>query len=217
MPSTPPDRSGGPISFGATFLRATLYILLIAALMQGVYYEAEYLPEVRFTEYGFTELTQTVILASSSALLLYVRYGLKALPTVALLMFAFVASSLIREQDYWLDTYVSEHTWKILVTLVILPCLYWVIRHRRRFLDEFTHYSNTFSFGLFAAGVLTTYVFSRLYGRSEMWMAILGDHYERTFKDAAEEITELLGYTLILIAVIEMVLLARRWHRNRQG
>lgn len=98
------------------------------------------------------------------------------------------------------------------MSLVVLPCIAFVLWQRQRFVSEFITYSNSFSFGLFASGFLVTYVFSRLYGRSEMWIAILGDHYQRTFKDAAEEITELLGYSLILIAVIELVLLARRWH-----
>ncbi|MCE8013896.1 hypothetical protein HOP54_07150 [Halomonas daqingensis] len=200
-----------PIGFTATCLRAALYILLIAALAQGAYLEALYFPEVRFSEHGFTELAQSAVLLTASALLLYVRHGLKQLPTVTLLMFAFTFSSFIREQDYWLDTWVAEHTWKVLVTLVILPCLYWVIRERRRFVAEFHRYSNSFSFGLFAAGVLTTYVFSRLYGRAAFWQAVMEEHYVRTFKDAAEEVVELLGYALILIAVIELALLTRRW------
>lgn len=211
----PPNSPDHPISFGACCLRAILYILFIGALMQGVYYEALYMPEVRFTEYGFTELMQSALLAGSSILLLYTRHALKALPNVTLLLFAFVASSLVREQDYWLDAYVADHTWKVLVALLILPSLYWVIRNRQLFIAEFRHYSSTFSFGLFTAGVLATYVFSRLYGRGEVWIAILGDNYQRTFKDAAEEVTELFGYALILIAVIELVMLVRRWRLSR--
>jgi hypothetical protein len=211
---TPPGPAW-PIGFGATCVRATLYVLLIAGLAQGAYLEALHFPQARFSEHGFTELAQSALLATASALLLYTRQVLKSLPTVTLLMFAFTFSSLIREQDYWLDTWVADHTWKVLVTLVIVPILYWVIRERRRFVAEFVHYSNSFSFGLFAAGVLTTYVFSRLYGRQDFWMAVMEEHYVRTFKDAAEEVVELLGYALILIAAIELTLLARRWHLAR--
>ncbi|BBI72612.2 hypothetical protein HAALTHF_22730n [Vreelandella aquamarina] len=87
---------------------------------------------------------------------------------------------------------------------------------RQRFLEEFRHYSNTFSFGLFAAGVLVTYIFSRLYGRQDFWRAVLQEHYIRDFKDIAEEAIELLGYSLILFATIELLFLARRIHRARQ-
>ncbi|WP_416139753.1 hypothetical protein ACM26W_05020 [Halomonas sp. HK25] len=217
MPQTPPPGQPWPIGFTATCIRAGLYILFIAGLAQGAYIEALHYPEVRFSEYGFTELAQSAVLLGASLLLLYTRQVLKVLPTVTLLMFAFTFSSFIREQDYFLDTWVARHTWKVLVALVVLPLLFWVIRERQRFVEEFTSYANSFSFGLFAAGVLVTYVFSRLYGRGAFWEAILQEHYVRTFKDAAEEVVELLGYALILIAVIELTLLARRWALARRA
>ena len=205
-----------PIDFRTALLRATLYILFIGGIAQGAYLEALYLPSVRYTELGFTELTQTFILISCCTLLLYVRHVLKVWPTVTLLLLAFLAASLVREQDYFLDEYVARHTWKILVTMIILPSLAWVVYQRQRFLEEFRHYSNTFSFGLFAAGVLVTYIFSRLYGRQDFWRAVLQEHYIRDFKDIAEEAIELLGYSLILFATIELLFLARRIYRARQ-
>ncbi|QOR40781.1 hypothetical protein HNO52_04790 [Billgrantia diversa] len=204
-----------PIGLGAACFRATLYILLIAALLQGIYYEALYLPARRsFAELGFTELCQSILLVAS-ALLLCTAPARHELPTVSLLLLALFVASLIREQDYYLDKYIFDGAWQLLVTLVLLPCLSLVLWRRRRLVKEFEAYSNSFSFGLFASGFLVTYVFSRLYGRSEMWMAILEEHYQRTFKEAAEEITELLGYSLILIAVVELILLARRWQQAR--
>lgn len=217
MPPNPPPGHSWPLSFTNTCIRAALYILLIAGLAQGTFIEALHYPEVRFSEYGFTELAQTTVLALTAALLLYTRQVLKVLPTVTLLMFGFVFASLIREQDYFLDAWVARHTWKVLVALVVVPVLFWVIRERQRFVAEFASYANSFSFGLFAAGVLTTFVFSRLYGRSDFWEAVLQVHYVRTFKDAAEEVVELLGYALILIAVIELTLLARRWALARRA
>lgn len=199
-----------PIDFRTTLLRATLYVLFIGGIAQGAYYEALYFPSVRFSELGFTEFAQTLTLASCCGLLLYIRQVLKVFPNVTLLLFAFIAASLVREQDYFLDVYVADNSWKVIVALIILPSLGWVIYQRRRFLDELSHYSNTFSFGLFAGGVLTTYVFSRLYGRQVFWRAVLENDYVRIFKDVAEEVVELLGYSLILFAIIELVLLALR-------
>lgn len=210
FPETPP-----PLHLRQLCLRATLYILFIAALAQGVYFEALHFPDVRFSEYGFTELAQSALLATAAALLIYTRQALKGIPAVTLLLLGFVLASLIREQNHFLDTLVAQHVWKVLVALVLVPVLYKVIRQRRRFVEELSRYANSFSFGFFAAGVLTTYVFSRLYGRSALWEAVLEDRYVRTFKDAAEEVVELLGYALILIAVIELVILARYWARQR--
>jgi len=205
-----------PIGFAAICLRAALYMLLIAGLAQGVFYEALYLPEDRFSERGFTELAQTGLLALTTLLLLYARIGLRELPHVSLLLLAFVASSLIREQDALLDARVFDGAWQLLVTAIILPSLYRVIRHRGAFAAQFAAYANTLSFGLFAAGFLTTYVFSRLYGRQDFWRAVLQENYVRDFKSTAEEVVELFGYALILIAMIELVLLARRWALARR-
>lgn len=206
-----------PIGFAATCLRAALYILLVTGIAQGVHYEALHLPDNRFSERGFTELAQTGLLALSTLLLCYVRLGLRELPQVSLLLLAFVASSLVREQDIWLDAHVFDGAWQLLVTLIILPSLYAVIRQRRAFAAQFASYANSLSFGLFAAGFLTTYVFSRLYGRQDFWRAVLQEHYLRDFKNAAEEVVELFGYALILIAMIELLLLARRWALARRA
>lgn len=215
MPCSPP-RHPWPIGFAVACLRAGLYVLLIAGCGQLAYLEAGHFSQSRFTEHGLVELAQSLVLAASAALLLFVRQVQRALPTVTLLMLAFVASSLVREQDYWLDTHIARHTWKVMVALIALPTLALVVRRRHRFADEFRHYSNTFSFGLFASGVLVTYVFSRLFGRQSLWQTIMQERYLRSFKNAAEEMVELLGYALILIAIIELVLLARRW-RLAQG
>ncbi|MBF7054052.1 hypothetical protein IOC61_12110 [Halomonas sp. KAO] len=205
-----------PISFRATCLRATLYILLVAGIAQGVFYESLYLPDARFSERGFTELAQSALLAAAAGLLLYSHLVIRTLPYISLLMFGFLFASLIREQDALLDTYLFDGAWQLLVGLTVLPILFVVIRKRQRFLAEFAAYANSFSFGLFAAGFLTTYVFSRLYGRGDFWQAILQESYVRDFKSAAEEVVELFGYAVLLIAVIELVLLARRWALARQ-
>lgn len=211
--SSPP---AWPIDFRTTLLRATLYILFTGAIAQGAYLEAIYLPSVRFTELGFTEFTQTMILVTCCLMLIYVRQVLKVWPTITLLLFAFMAASLIREQDYFFDEHVAPDAWKVLVSLIVIPSIAWVVIQRRRFFEEFICYSNTFSFGLFAAGLLTTYVFSRLYGRQIFWRAVLEDNYVREFKDVAEEVVELLGYSLILFATLELLLLARRIYKARR-
>ncbi|MFG6159355.1 hypothetical protein ACGTNG_11180 [Halomonas sp. 1390] len=211
MPRHLPPEVPTPIDFRATCLRALLYIALIGLLMQGVMLEALGLEGQRFSERGFVEPAQSLLLAASAGLALYVRLISPRLTHVSLLLLALPLASLIREQDAWLDAWVFDGAWQTLVALLVLPILFAVIRGRHAFAREFARYANSFSFGLFAAGFLTTYVYSRLFGRSEMWQAILGDAYLRTFKDAAEEVTELFGYTLLFFAMIELVLLVRRW------
>lgn len=206
---------GVGISFKAACARAALYIALVVIFMQGVFYEGVHLTEVRFSESGLTEYMQSSLLALSSLLLTYAYLRLPCVRHVALLMLALLVASLIREQDAFLDHFVFDGAWQVLVTLVVLPSLFMTLRHRQAFVREFARYADSFSFGLFAAGFLCTYVFSRLYGRSAFWEAIMQEQYLRDFKNTAEEVTELFGYLLLLFAVIELILLARRMLHSR--
>nr|WP_300306631.1 hypothetical protein [Halomonas sp.] len=205
-PTSPPPT----ISFRQTCLRALVYLLGIGGIMQGVLWEAGLSPDIRFSELGFTEITQSILLLSCCLLLLYTRQVLGALPRVTLLMLGLLGSALIREQDAFLDIYVFDGAWQTLVTLLVLPILYQTIRHRHAFLKEFESISDSFAFGVFASGFLCTFAFSRLFGRGAMWETLLGNNYDRIFKDAAEEVVELFGYVLLLYAVIELCLWARR-------
>lgn len=215
MPDIPPHHTSPPsspcsISFGSTCLRATLYILIIGAVMQGVLWEAGLPDRFRFSEIGFTESMQSLCLLINCLLLIHARQVLKGLPHVTLLMLGLFGAALIREQDFFLDAYVFDGAWQTLVTLLVLPILYWIIRHRHEFVREFEGFSESFAFGLFASGFLCVFVFSRLYGRGEMWEALLVERYVRVFKDAAEEVTELFGYLLLTYAMVELVLWIRR-------
>ena len=61
-------------------------------------------------------------------------------------------------------------------------------------------------FGLLFAALTIILAFSRVFGQSDFWEAIMGDSYQRIVKLAAEEITKLLGYVLLVIVMIEMTL-----------
>ena len=204
--------------FRAVVLRAGIYVLILAGLMQIVMMvDARHAGAPDFSETSLTELTQAALLLICTALMLVIRQRYRVLRSVSLLMGAFFAISFVRENDQWLDVYVFDGAWECLVVLLALPALALVIRARRDFLEEFSLIANSLGFGLFAGGFLTTYVFSRLYGRSELWQALMGEHYLRMVKDAAEEITELAGYSLLLFASVELLLLARRLRDNRRS
>ena len=206
------------LPFRAVVLRAGIYVLILAGLMQIVMMvDARHAGAPDFSETSLTELTQAALLLLCTVLMLVIRLRYRVLRSVSLLMAAFFAISFVRENDQWLDAYVFDGAWQCLAVLLALPTLTLVIRARRGFLEEFSLIANSLGFGLFAGGFLTTYVFSRLYGRSELWQALMGEHYLRIVKDAAEEITELAGYSLLLFASVELLLLARRLRDNRRS
>lgn len=206
------------MAFRAISIRACLYIVVLIGLMQGIFLiDAQRAGGPDFSEISLTEFTQAALLLACSIMMLYIRHRMRALPTVCLLLWAFFTASFVRENDAWLDRFVFDGAWQLLVAVIVLPTLCIVIRRRHRFLSEFRQMANTLGFGLFASGFLITYVFSRFYGRVVLWQALMGDQYLRVVKDAAEEITELAGYSLLLFACIEIVLLARRLRHDYRG
>ncbi|MDH2299526.1 hypothetical protein U0O11_15170 [Cobetia sp. D5] len=198
-------------------LRLAIYAPLVAAMMSLVMHDAHHFGDVGFSEASWTEHMQSTLLALSAATMWLVHSRLPDLRTISLLLFGLFAASLIREQDALLDGMIGDGSWQFLVSVVAIPVIIGVWRNRNRFIAEFEHFGRSFAFGLFGAGFLATYVFSRLYGRSEFWETLMGDSYLRSVKNAAEEVTELFGYTLMAIAVIEIVLLAIRMGRQRRA
>ncbi|WP_280569528.1 hypothetical protein [Chromohalobacter sp. 296-RDG] len=201
------------VTFKATCLRTVCYIVIVAGIMQLTMLDARSGVD-KFSELSFTEFTQAILLLLNTLMMGYIYRRPGAIPHVSLLLGAFFLASFVRENDSWLDLYAFDGSWQVIVALIVLPTLFMVIRHRHAFAEEFKSIANSFGFGIFAAGFLTTYVFSRLYGRSAFWEAMLGDHFQRVIKDAAEEVTELAGYMLLFFACIELVLLVRRRFRH---
>ncbi len=125
-------------------------------------------------------------------------------------MGAFFLASLFRETDGLLDCLLFHGSWKAFVFPLVALALAISWRNRRELLTEISRYISTNACGLFIGGGMTTYLFSRFFGRSFIWEHIMRENYVRNVKNAAEESIELLGYIFLFCATVELVLLARR-------
>jgi len=196
-----------PEIFLRAALRVALYCIFIALLFLIPLADA-YRGSL-FNEWSFVEIGQSLMLPIISGMLLYSALRIKALQASALLLLAFTFSSLIRENDHLFDA-VHKHLWPVLVALVIVPALYLTWRRRVLFFTEMETYTQSTSFGLLIGSILTTYVYSRLYGMGGFWRLSLQENYVRTIKNMSEECVELLGYGLMFLAVVEFLRLARQ-------
>jgi hypothetical protein len=68
----------------------------------------------------------------------------------------------------------------------------------------------TKSYAFMTFGIITVFLFSRLYGRTEFWETVMEEKYFRSVKNVSEEGIELYGYLFFFFAVIELVILARK-------
>lgn len=158
-----------------------------------------------YSEHSLTEWLESGC-ALLSALLFFVvaRLNSHLRPTAAMLA-ALCLMMFIREADFYLDNYVFEHAWKILVAGVLAAISLYLWRHRHAFADSLATYVNQASAGIFLGGFLVLLVFSRLFGRERFWEAVMGDGYMRVVKNIAEEGTEIMGYGLMMIAAGELL------------
>ena len=107
--------------------------------------------------------------------------------------------SLIRELNNFIPF------WFYIVLPFIIWFAYLLVKNFKKVLAAFEKFIGLRSSGAFFIGFLITYMFSRLFGKTSFWITLLGDSYTRTAKNMAEEGVELLGYTIILISVIELL------------
>lgn len=192
-----------------TLLRYTGWLVALSLLCQGLYlYASANDATTQFSEASLAEMSQNVMLVVSLLLLWRIR-TLGQYRHVVVMLFGLLLASLIREQDRLLDA-VFDSLWQWLVTLVVLPVLLYMIRYRHRLLDELGAFMQTAPFGIFSAGFMTLYLFSRLIGRGDYWQAVMAERYHYPTKSAVEESIEVLGYALMLIALVELWLLCRR-------
>lgn len=195
------------ISQGVRFFIYTLTAFLIAELIR---FDAQTGSiDTKFSENSYTEYMQSIFLLTSSILLFIIYKRSQPRSYLALLLFAFTSVSLIREQDVYFENSIGQTAWLFPVLIILMVVLYLVVRNGQTFVVQFDRYRHTFSAGLLTSGVITTYVFSRLFGRKIFWHTVMESHYFRGVKNAAEECLELYGYLFILIATVEFFIAER--------
>lgn len=208
-----------PCQRNALLLRLLLYIALFVIYNLGAHWEAR-LPDLGYdkfdsSHFGFSEFMQNLMLSLSVVFTLFARAKWPVLRNGCLLLALFLLASLARQNHLRFEDLVgTKAIWKAIVALLAVYAVYTLVRHWKAFLLELNIYANSFSFGLLMAGVMTTYVFSRLFGRQVLWIDVMGEHYIRVVKNLAEETTESIGYMLICMGALELCLLTRRLFRQ---
>lgn len=194
--------------------RMVVYTALVVICTMIIKHDAGIIVDGRkFIESSWTEWTQQsfALLISLSFILIGRKYG--ELKPVAYLIGGGFVTVLIRELDAYFD-HVYQGAWFPLALIAFFTTLYAVFRHRQSFVQSAVRFTESPAFGLFAAGGLCVFVFSRLFGTKGMWVTVIANENiiarTRWVKNAAEEGTELFGYCLLLCSVIELYAFARR-------
>jgi hypothetical protein len=161
------------------------------------------------SEYSPIEIMQPLILAICGLLLAWVAQYCPSQRPIAFPFGGLALAFLIRECDYFLDRFLIDNLWQVLIAVALAFVIAYTYRVRRRVRIAWARIWPSPGLALWFAGAVILFAFVRLVGHEPLWMSILGDDYHRVAKLAVEEFIELLGYFLWLIGTIEYTYQAR--------
>ena len=165
-------------------------------------------------QYGTSEISpiefiQPLILTVCGLMMLWIAKYCPSQRPIALPFAGLALVFVIREQHYFIDRYVADNLWQVLVAVVGALVIVYTYRQQRRLQIALARLWPSPGLALLFAGALVLFAFVQFVGHEPLWMAMLGDDYKRIIKLAVEEFIELMGYFLFLIGTIEYSYQAR--------
>lgn len=161
------------------------------------------------SEYSPVEILQTGMLLICGLLYAWIARHYPSQRPIAFTFGGFALAFMIRECDYFLDRYVVDNFWQVIIAVIAALIITYVFRNRRRFRVAWLRLWPSPALTLLFAGALIQFAFVLFVGHEPLWQAILGDNYRRIVKVAVEEFIELSGYYMWLIGTIEYVFQVR--------
>ena len=155
------------------------------------------------SEYSPVEIMQPGILIICGLLYAWVAAYCPSQRPIAIAFGGMALAITIREFDYFLDRLVADNFWQVLFGVTIALLIVYIYRNRRRFRIAWLRLWPSPGLTLLFAGATINFAFVQFVGHEPLWMAILGDNYQRIVKLAVEEFIELSGYFLWLAGTIE--------------
>lgn len=161
------------------------------------------------SEYSPVEILQLGMLVVCGLLYAWIARHYPSQRPIAITFGGLALAFLVRELDYFFDRYVIDNFWQVVIAVIAALLITYVFRNRRRFRIAWLRLWPSPGLTLLFAGALIHFAFALFVGHEPLWMAILGEHYQRVAKLAVEEFVELSGYYLWTIGTIEYVFQVR--------
>lgn len=161
------------------------------------------------SEFSPIEVIQPFMLMLCGLLMAWVAQHCPSQRPLAIALGGVTFVCIVRELDYFLDRYVADNLWQVLIGITVPLIIVYTFRQRRRFLIALARIWPSPALALMFAGAAILFGFVQFVGHEPLWQAILGDDYRRVAKLAVEEFIELSGYLLWLVGAIEYTFQAR--------
>jgi len=122
------------------------------------------------SEYSPIELIQPGILAICGLLYAWVAKNCPSQRPIAFLFGGMALAFMIRESDYFLDRYIANNFWQMLMGIVAALVIVYTYRNRRRFRIAWLRMWPSPGLTLLFAGAVIIFAFVRLVGHETLWM-----------------------------------------------
>jgi len=155
------------------------------------------------SEYSPVEIIQLGILVVCGLLYAWVAMNCPSQRPIAFMFGGLALIFAVRELDYFLDRYIADNFWQVLIGTAASLLIAYTWRQRRRFRIAWLRLWPSPGLTLLFAGATINFAFVQFVGHEPFWQALLGSDYVRTVKVAVEEFIELSGYFLWMIGTIE--------------
>jgi hypothetical protein len=161
------------------------------------------------SEYSPIEIIQPIIIAVCGMLMLWVAEYCPTQRPIAIPFGGLALAFMIRELDYFLDRFLIDNLWQVMIGFPAAFVIVYTYRSRKRLKIALARIWPSPGLAFLFAGAVILFAFVRLVGHEPLWMSLLGENYQRVAKLAVEEFIELIGYLLWLIGTIEYTYQAR--------
>jgi hypothetical protein len=188
--------------FTSVILRLFLYALVLLTDYFIIYAD---IIKRSVKEDSAIEIAQEFYLFIIVVILIIQSFRIPTYKNLCYILALFFAMHLVREFDFFLDM-IFDGLWQIIAFSMLGLAVFLFVKNKHSTIQQIGALKNDISAGLFLIGLTLLHVFSRLWGKSDNWKTLLEDNYKRVFKDLAEEGIELVSYSILLIATIQLFL-----------
>ena len=188
--------------FTSVILRLFLYALVLLTDYFIIYAD---IIKRSVKEDSAIEIAQESYLFIIVVILIIQSFKIPTYKNLCYILALFFAMHLVREFDFFLDM-IFDGLWQIIAFSMLGLAVFLFVKNKQSIIQQIGELKNDISTGLFLIGLTLLHVFSRLWGKSDNWKTLLEDNYKRVFKDLAEEGIELVSYSILLIATIQLFL-----------
>lgn len=164
------------------------------------------------SEYSVVEWLHVATLVVIAVLAWWAMRVSRTQRPLAAMGMAVAGAAFCRELDLFLDAYLFDHAWQVIVAMIAVAAIVFAVRHRRVLITSWIRAVQEPPMVLMVLGISLLLVFAPVLGSEGLWQSLMGDAYARVAKIAAEELAELAGYWLWLIGQIEFTLSCIRQH-----